>query len=401
MAAVDRDQPWFAPWCASLRASGSSLTRSGGPAEPRAPPIPADFAWLVIALHRPRVERRAPRLCACQALDHAAGVRWHGPGPRALRPRWSIDAAGTATMFHRGRCIRGRDRGSGVRGGRAGLTGHAGKRWRRPDGGAGRIWPEARPGTSGPAWNQLCDSPYCGRALACHSSRVMTCRAPAAGMAATSAGCPARSRSPTGLDFSAPPGCSTPPAPRASAGTRPFGLEVLHPLVSSLYTQFSALALELDERLDERLDAPEQRVLHEADDEELAEITVIRRRAAVIGRILTPGRDLAARSRSSSPCLAPPAKPSCTPKTSTTSRSKSWPTSPRSRSGVPPCWSCTPRSQAKHLAVLSRRLADVATIFLPISFLAGFWGQNFDVLTGSIERHPTPVLDDWRLPACG
>ena len=41
---------------------------------------------------------------------------------------------------------------------------------------------------------------------------------------------------------------------------------------------------------------------------------------------------------------------------------------------------------SKHLAVVSRRLAAVATIFLPISFLAGFWGQNFDVLTGSIEK---------------
>ena len=36
--------------------------------------------------------------------------------------------------------------------------------------------------------------------------------------------------------------------------------------------------------------------------------------------------------------------------------------------------------------LVSRRLADVATIFLPISFLAGFWGQNFDVLTGRIEK---------------
>ena len=38
------------------------------------------------------------------------------------------------------------------------------------------------------------------------------------------------------------------------------------------------------------------------------------------------------------------------------------------------------------MAVVSRRLADVATIFLPISFLVGFWGQNFDVLTGRIEK---------------
>ena len=41
---------------------------------------------------------------------------------------------------------------------------------------------------------------------------------------------------------------------------------------------------------------------------------------------------------------------------------------------------------SKHLAVIGRRLAAVATIFLPISFLVGFFGQNFSVLTGSIEK---------------
>jgi len=81
-------------------------------------------------------------------------------------------------------------------------------------------------------------------------------------------------------------------------------IRALHPVISSLYTEFSALVLELDERLD----TLEQRVLHEADDQELAEITAIRRRAAVIRRTLTPGRDLAARTPSSSPCPAPPAK---------------------------------------------------------------------------------------------
>jgi magnesium transporter len=69
-------------------------------------------------------------------------------------------------------------------------------------------------------------------------------------------------------------------------------IRALHPLISSLYTQFSALGLEMDERLD----VLQQRVLHEADDQELAEIAAIRRRAAVTRRILTPGRDLAART---------------------------------------------------------------------------------------------------------
>jgi magnesium transporter len=59
-------------------------------------------------------------------------------------------------------------------------------------------------------------------------------------------------------------------------------IRALHPVISSLYTQFSALCL----RLDERLETLEQRVLHKADDAELAEITAIRHRAAVLRRIV-------------------------------------------------------------------------------------------------------------------
>jgi magnesium transporter len=153
-------------------------------------------------------------------------------------------------------------------------------------------------------------------------------------------------------------------------------------LVSSLYTQLSALALELDERLD----ALEQRVLHEPGDQELAEITVIRRRAAVTRRIVTPGRDLAART----PLIQ--SLPGATSETQLYAED----IDNELQQVVADFTAIEERCAAllvlhaslasKRVALVSRRLADVATIFLPISFLAGFWGQNFDVLTGSIEK---------------
>jgi magnesium transporter len=159
-------------------------------------------------------------------------------------------------------------------------------------------------------------------------------------------------------------------------------IRALHPVISSLYTQYSALALSLDERLD----ALEQRVLHEADDSELAEITAIRHQAAVIRRIVTPGRDLAARM----PLIL------SLPGTTSDTQLYADDISDELQQAVAGLAAIEQRCVAllalhaslagKHLAVVSRRLAAVATIFLPISFLAGFFGQNFSVLTGSIEQ---------------
>jgi magnesium transporter len=159
-------------------------------------------------------------------------------------------------------------------------------------------------------------------------------------------------------------------------------IQALHPLISSLYTQFSALVLELDQRLD----ALEQRVLREADDEELAEITAIRHRASVIRRILTPGRDLAART----PLIQ--SLPGATSETQLYAED----INDELQQVVADFTAIEERCIAllglhaalasKHVASVSRRLAAVATIFLPISFLAGFWGQNFNVLTGRIEQ---------------
>jgi len=169
-----------------------------------------------------------------------------------------------------------------------------------------------------------------------------------------------------------------------SVRPRPGGdpIRALHPVISSLYTQFSALALGLDERLD----TLEQRVLREANDQELAEITAIRRRAAATRRTVTPGRDLAARM----PLIL------TLPGTTSETQLYADDISDQLQQVVAGLASIEERCVAllalhaslssKHLAVVSRRLAAVATIFLPISFLAGFFGQNFSVLTGSIEQ---------------
>ena len=159
-------------------------------------------------------------------------------------------------------------------------------------------------------------------------------------------------------------------------------IRALHPLISSLYTQFSALVL----KLDQRLDALEQRVLREADDQELAEITSIRRRAAVIRRTVTPGRDLSARM----PLIL------SLPDTTSETQLYAEDVNDELQQVVAGFIVIEERCIAllalhaslssKHLASVSRRLAAVATIFLPISFLAGFWGPNFSVLTSSIEK---------------
>jgi magnesium transporter len=161
-------------------------------------------------------------------------------------------------------------------------------------------------------------------------------------------------------------------------------IRALHPVITSLYTQFSALALGLEERLD----VLEQRVLREADDQELAEITAIRHRAALIRRTVTPGRDLAARM----PLIL------SLPGTSRDTQPYAEDISDQLQQAVAGLTAIEERCAAllalhaslasKHLAAVSRRLAAVATIFLPISFLAGFFGQNFSVLIGSIEGWP-------------
>jgi len=159
-------------------------------------------------------------------------------------------------------------------------------------------------------------------------------------------------------------------------------IRALHHLISSLHDPFPALVLGLDERLD----ALEQRVLQQAGDQDLAEITTIRHQAAVIRQTFRPGRDLAARI----PLIL--ALPGATSDTQLYADD----ITDELQHVVADLTAIEERCitllglhaslAGNHLASVSRRLAAVATIFLPISFLAGFWGENFNVLTGTIEK---------------
>jgi magnesium transporter len=163
-------------------------------------------------------------------------------------------------------------------------------------------------------------------------------------------------------------------------GTDP--VQAAYRLVSALHAPFPAFILGLDERLD----TLEQRVLREADDDDLTEITAIRHQAAAMRQTLTPGRDLTSRM----PLVL--SLPGATPE----SRMYVEDLSDELQRFVADLTAIEERCitllglqaslAGNHMAVVTRQLAAVATIFLPISFLAGFWGENFNVLTGDVEK---------------
>jgi CorA-like Mg2+ transporter protein len=127
--------------------------------------------------------------------------------------------------------------------------------------------------------------------------------------------------------------------------------------------------------LDERLDTLEQRVLREAGDD-LTEITAIRHQAAAMRQTLTPGRDLAYRM----PLIL--SLPGATPETQLYVENLN----DELQRVVADLTAIEERCitllgpqaslSGNHHAVVSRRLAAVATTFLPISFLAGFWERT-------------------------
>ena len=138
--------------------------------------------------------------------------------------------------------------------------------------------------------------------------------------------------------------------------------------------------------LEDRLAAVDKDMVEAPNDEHLAELTAIRVRADFLRRTLTPGREVL--SRPTIPVTLPGdtsdaglyASDIADELASITGDLDS--ISERCTTSVGLIASLASNRQA----VASRQLAAVATVFLPVTFVVGFFGMNFDVLINNFEQ---------------
>jgi len=158
-------------------------------------------------------------------------------------------------------------------------------------------------------------------------------------------------------------------------------IRVLHHLTTALHDDFVPYI----DQLEDRLSLVEKEMLDGPSDEQLAEISSIRERADALRRTLTPGRDLATRS------LLPTSLPGDTDATVYISD-----IADELRLIVSDLAAVGQRAlavialhaslAANRQAASGQHLAVVATIFLPITFLVGFFGMNFEVLVNNVQH---------------
>ena len=159
-------------------------------------------------------------------------------------------------------------------------------------------------------------------------------------------------------------------------------LRVLHHVVTALHGPFRPVI----DRMDAELDRLEASVLEEPTDDQLAAIARVKQQSTVLRRTLTPGRDLSSRSATlrdlpgltdDDVLYAADISDELHELVADLSA-----VSERSLGLLGLHASITSNRQG----AASRQLAVVATIFLPITFVVGFFGMNFNVLIAHFEQ---------------
>lgn len=159
-------------------------------------------------------------------------------------------------------------------------------------------------------------------------------------------------------------------------------VRLLHHLTTTLHDDFAPYV----DQLEDRLGMIEKEMLGDPRDEYLTEISSIRERADSLRRMLTPGRDLAARSLVASSL----------PGEDLDAAIYISDIADELRLIVNDLAAVGERAVAviglhaslatNRQAAAGQQLAAVATIFLPITFVVGFFGMNFDVLVNNFEQ---------------
>jgi magnesium transporter len=159
-------------------------------------------------------------------------------------------------------------------------------------------------------------------------------------------------------------------------------IRLVHHLTTMLHDDFEPYIAQLEDRLG----ALETEMLDEPLDEHLAEIAAIRQQADQLRRTLTPGRDLAVRTTVAIDL----------PGTTSDAVLYASDIADELRLIVSDLAAIGERCVAAmglHASLASNRqaaagqqLAVVATVFLPITFVVGLFGMNFDVLVNDVEQ---------------
>jgi magnesium transporter len=142
------------------------------------------------------------------------------------------------------------------------------------------------------------------------------------------------------------------------------------------------------DRVDDAIDDLEQAVIEKPRDESLQQIFSLKRDLIAMRRVITPMRDFFARDAdelSKLPGMEPDDEPYFRDLYDTLVRSSDLVDSYRDLlSGATDMYLSTVANRQGEIA---KQLTIIATIFLPLSFLTGFFGQNFEFLTNHILNH--------------
>jgi magnesium transporter len=165
---------------------------------------------------------------------------------------------------------------------------------------------------------------------------------------------------------------------------RPAGNEqfVVYSVLDTLTDTFFPILASIDDRIDEL----EDKIVVRPDNEQLGEVFHLKRSLVVMRRIVTPQRDLAARTMdqiTDLPGLDPSTRDYFRDVYDHLIRVSDLIDSYRDLlTGAMDVYLST---VSNRLNVVMKQLTVIATIFLPLTFVTGFFGQNFGWLTGHIQ----------------